>query len=84
MTDQDIAGWPAGVRPITIDALGYLGVKETTGELFWRGQRMVTERRFADFERGLAVAGLIIAGIGVLAAVVQAWAAVASLLASGV
>jgi hypothetical protein len=72
-------GWPPGVRRISIDGLGDLGVKEANGELYWKGQKMVTERRFSNFERGLAVWALAITSAGVLAAIVQAWAAMAAL-----
>lgn len=56
-----------------------IGIDEKTNEMFWDGKRLVTEKRFTDFERGLAIVGLCIAFIGVAATVVQAWAAVASL-----
>jgi len=50
------------------------------GNLAVRVRHTEMERpRFAGFERGLAIAGLFIASIGVTATVVQAWAAVASL-----
>ena len=79
MEAHDVPGWPAGVRPIIINGLGDLGVRDSTGEIFWKGQLMVTEKRFAGFERALAVVGLAIAFIGVVATVVQAWAAVVTL-----
>ncbi|MER9758518.1 hypothetical protein [Mesorhizobium sp. M0138] len=41
--------------------------------MFWDGKRLITEKRFGR----LAIVGLFIAGIGVAATVVQAWAAVA-------
>lgn len=78
MDAQDVPGWPAGVRRITVDDLGEIGVDQA-GELYFSGKKLVTEKRFSDFERGLAVAGLIIAGVGVAATVVQAWASLAAL-----
>ncbi len=59
--------------------MDHLGVHHRTNELYWDGQKLITEKRFGNFELGLAVAGLVIAGIGVAATVVQAWAAVAAL-----
>ena len=44
-----------------------------SGLLYLNGDRLVTEKRFSNFERGLAVAGLIIGTVGVLATLVQAW-----------
>ncbi|ESZ31006.1 hypothetical protein [Mesorhizobium sp. L2C067A000] len=72
-------GWPATVDALSIDGMSLFGIDQNTDELFWDGKRLVTEKRFSDYERRLAWGGLIIAGIGVAATVVQAWAAVASL-----
>lgn len=55
--------------------LNLFGIDRKTRELFWDGHKLVTEKRFSNFERGLAVLGLIFAGIGVAATVVQAYAA---------
>lgn len=71
--------WPDNVTPVSITGLGLIGLDEKTNEMFWDGKRLITEKRFTDFERRLAIVGLFIAGIGVAATVVQAWAAVASL-----
>ncbi|BCH10295.1 hypothetical protein MesoLj131c_45530 [Mesorhizobium sp. 131-3-5] len=71
--------WPDKVTPVSITGLGLIGIDETTNEMFWDGKRLITEKRFTDFERGLAIVGLCIAFIGVGATVVQAWAAVAAL-----
>jgi hypothetical protein len=72
-------GWPPHVRPITMVGLGLFGIDPHTNELFWDGEKLITEKRFSTFERSLAIAGLRIGGVGVLAAVVQAWAAVVAL-----
>lgn len=71
--------WPDEVHYITNDNLGDLGRHTRTNQLYWRGDPLVTEKRFSNFERGLAVAGLVIAAIGVAATAVQAWVAVVSL-----
>ena len=71
--------WPTTVKSISMDGLSLVGVDERTNELYWDGQKLVTERRFSAFERTLAVIALVITTIGVGAAVVQAWAAVASI-----
>ena len=71
--------WPAEVTPVSLTGLGLIGIDEKTNELFWDGKRLITEKRFTDYERGLAKVGLWIAAIGVAATVIQAIAAVASL-----
>ncbi|OHV67333.1 hypothetical protein LCM4576_24930 [Mesorhizobium sp. LCM 4576] len=71
--------WPGNVTSVSIAGLGLIGIDETTNELFWDGKRLITEKRFADYERRLAVIGLVIAGVGVAATVIQAWAAVVAL-----
>lgn len=71
--------WPPDIQAISLEGLSLVGIHQRTGELYWDGQKLVTEKRFSDFERGLAVAGLLIAFLGVAAAIVQAWAAVMSL-----
>jgi len=62
----------------THDILGdpsFLQIDHRTNELYWNSEKLVTERRLSDFERVLAVVGLFIAGIGVFATCMQAWAA---------
>lgn len=71
------AHWPDDVHHLTLGNMGMLGRRARTNELLWDGSPLVTMRRFTDFERGLAIAGLIIALIGVVATVVQAYAALA-------
>ncbi|MHA6690583.1 hypothetical protein [Devosia sp. A449] len=56
-----------------------LQYEKKSGRLFISGEAIVTEKRFSNFERGLAVTGLVIAIAGVTASIVQAWAAVAAL-----
>ncbi|TIL64502.1 hypothetical protein [Mesorhizobium sp.] len=73
------ADWPPDVTPVSISGLVLIGIDEKTNELFWDGKRLITEKRFTDYERRLAAIGLFIAGVGVSATVVQAWAAVAAL-----
>lgn len=67
--------WPRDVRLISIDEFDHLGLNPQTMQLYWDGHELVTKRRLADFERNLAIAALVITGVGVAAAVVQAWAA---------
>lgn len=73
------AHWPAEVDPLTWDDTGKLGVHQRTHQLYWDGDPLVTERRFSTFERGLAVAALILTFVGVAATVVQAYAALMSI-----
>jgi hypothetical protein len=71
-------GWPENVAALTWNGHALFGMDRKTGEIYWDGQRLITEKRFSDFERRLAVIGLIIGGIGVAATVVQAWAVLQS------
>ena len=48
---------------------------DAEGRLLWGGEVVITEKRWGVVERRIAIAGLIIGGIGVAATVVQAWAA---------
>lgn len=68
--------WPRNVRYASLDALGKLGEDPATGALYWNGEPFMLRRRFEPFERALAVVGLIIAGSGAAAAIVQAAIAV--------
>ncbi|WP_041544616.1 MULTISPECIES: hypothetical protein [Chelativorans] len=67
--------WPRSIRRVSLDDDG-LGLDPTNGGLYWQGQPLVTEKRWSTTERRIAIAGLLIASIGVAATVVQAWAAV--------
>jgi hypothetical protein len=74
--------WPREVRILSIDAMDALGHDPRTNQLYWDGQPLVTEKRFSNFERMLAVIGLVVGGVGVGATVVQAaiaWLAYAKL-----
>jgi hypothetical protein len=44
------------------------------GNLHWRGRKVVTEQKFTvrGFERGIAILGIVCAGLGTLAALIQA------------
>ena len=48
-------GWPQNVKPISMNGLDHLGVDPKTNELYWDGQKIVTERKLANFERTLAL-----------------------------
>ncbi|GLQ55430.1 hypothetical protein [Devosia nitrariae] len=71
--------WPPDVDSISLNGVALLGIHRKTGELYWDGNRLVTAKRFSNFERGLAVVTLLIVLVGVTATVVQAWAAVVAL-----
>ncbi|MCP9233931.1 hypothetical protein NMG46_27600 [Mesorhizobium sp. LMG 17147] len=71
--------WPRDVHRLPLDLFDNLGRGRQTNELYWDGSKLVTEKRFSGFERGLAVAALILTGIGVAATIVQAWASVQAL-----
>ena len=61
---------PPGVRPISVDALGHLGVSDD-GDLYWRDTRVMTAKK----EIRLSLAQWIVAGLTAFAAVVAACAA---------
>ncbi len=64
--------WPTEVRPISQPGLSLFGINPSTNELYWDGSKLITEKRFTTFERGLAIVGLVIAFVGVAATVAQA------------
>lgn len=69
--------WPEGVRVLSIDDADHLGVKDDTGELFWRG-RPVQIRRQLTLSFWQKLGAFIVAAftiIGALGAVAQGWAA---------
>lgn len=71
--------FPEGVEPLTWNDTRTMGVHRRTGELYWRGHPVVTQRRLATTERWLPGIGVAAAVVGAIAACVQAWAAVAAL-----
>lgn len=71
--------WPENVTALSWNGHSLFGMDRKTGELYWDGNRLITEKRWSDVERGIAIAGLIIGGVGVAATIVQAWAAIAAL-----
>ncbi len=66
--DQPPSDWPEGVRGISLEGLNLLGVDEKYNKLHWDGKEVVlrTMFRLATFEKGLAIAGLLIAAGGLL------------------
>lgn len=56
-----------------MNGLALLGVDRKTSELYWDGQKLITEKRFATQERVIAWLGLLLALLGVAATCVQAW-----------
>jgi len=71
-SDERPPDWPAGVRGISMKGVGFLGVHEETGELYWDGHKVVVQRpiTLGGFERVLAscaaisAVGLLIVEIG--------------------
>lgn len=69
--------WPRGVRLISIDAFGRMGVDENTGELYWDGKPVEMRRRL-DLTRSERWFALIVGAftiLGSIGAVAQGWAA---------
>jgi hypothetical protein len=63
-------GAPPGVRPISLDALNYLGVSDD-GDLYWRDTRIMAAKK----EIRLSIGQWIVAGLTAFGAVVAAGAA---------
>ncbi|RWN05732.1 hypothetical protein [Mesorhizobium sp.] len=64
--------WPTGVKAISMSGVTLLGVHEGTGELYWDGRALVTERKLANFERGMALAVTIATVIMAIVEVLRA------------
>ncbi|WP_192365880.1 hypothetical protein [Mesorhizobium mediterraneum] len=47
--------WPEGVQAISLPGTTLLGVNPKTNKLYWDGQELATEKRLANFERGMAL-----------------------------
>ncbi len=45
MTDQ--TSFPEGVRAITIDEIGNLGIEDATGRLFWGAHELQIKKRIS-------------------------------------
>ncbi|MER9407711.1 hypothetical protein NKI36_27225 [Mesorhizobium caraganae] len=60
--------WPAGVKAISLNGVSLLGVHESTGELYWDGQQIVTARRLASFERWMAA---LVTAASVILAIIE-------------
>ena len=56
ISDDRPPEWPEGIRAISTQGLSLLGINEQTGELYWDGRKLVTERTITlgSFERLLA------------------------------
>jgi hypothetical protein len=70
--------WPKGVRPISLNGSALFGI-DGKNEIYWDGEKLITERRWSRWERWFAGLSLFVASLGVGAAIVQAWAALQEL-----
>lgn len=70
------AGWPPGVRPITFDETGQIGV-DSVGGLYWRGKPVEVASRLSlsRWQRAGAVIVTLAAVVGGLGGAVQGVAA---------
>jgi hypothetical protein len=68
-------GWPAGIRPISVDGLNHIGVGDD-GSLYWDGNPIQVARRF-----DLSLWQKIGAALTVLSALAAAGGSVASAIA---
>jgi hypothetical protein len=66
-TNERDESWPEGVKAISLDGLGLLGVNPKTGALYWDGREIVLRRvvRLGNLEKVLAVVG-VATGVGAL------------------
>jgi len=74
-TGEPHQGWPAGVRPISIDGLDHLGVSDD-GALYWDGEPIEVRKSLTltAMQKAGAVAVASSAIVAALAAVVSAYA----------
>jgi hypothetical protein len=56
-------GWPAGVRPISVEGLSLFGINEATGRLYWDGRQVRTRRVIQLGKPERWIAGFAAAGI---------------------
>lgn len=56
---MDKQHWPHGVKGISIDGLGKLGVDPVRNRLYWDGQELAVSYRLATFERVVAAAAAL-------------------------
>lgn len=75
-TGETPAGWPAGVRPISYEGIGLMGV-DGEGLLYWDGKPVEVRRRLnlSFWEKTFAVAVGFFTILGGAGAVAQGWAA---------
>lgn len=74
--EPDTSRWPTGVRPITVEQLGYIGV-DSTGGLYWDGKPVEVRKRL-DLswpEKTFAIIVGLATIAGSVGAVAQGWAA---------
>lgn len=66
-SDECPPEWPEGVRGISMEGVGFLGVHSETGELYWDGRKVMVQRpiTLGTFERVLASLAAV-SGVGVL------------------
>jgi hypothetical protein len=67
----DTSHWPAGVESLGVGNIDRLGRHRKTNELYWDGQKLVTERRLANFERVMVFIATFSTAVGAIAAVAQ-------------
>ena len=67
------ADWPRNVHHLPLDQLDQLGRDPQTNQLYWDGDPLVTEKRFATQERVIGWISVALAAIGVAATCAQAW-----------
>jgi hypothetical protein len=72
-TGDPVEGAPPGVRPISLDALNYLGVSDE-GELYWFDTKILTAKRRFELNAWQSIGAVIT----ILAAAVAAGAATVS------
>lgn len=69
-TTPAVDGWPEGVRPISMDGMGHLGVGDD-GTLFWDG-KPVEVRRSVTLTWWQRLGAVLVAGSAVVAAAAAA------------
>lgn len=79
-TASEVEGWPKGVRPISMDGMGHLGVGND-GSLYWDGKPIEVRQSvtLTLWQRIAAATVALSAVVGAGAAAVSAYADISSL-----
>lgn len=70
-TGISVEGWPADVRIVSVEGLSHFGIGDD-GEVYFKGRRLYSAKRWGILERTLAAIGVGAAVVGAIATVASA------------